>query len=213
VIIAYANLSKIPSYVDKTYKCKLGKKVHSASAKLNLWCDVINRDIGNDPILFIDCDTIMVKPIDEYWDLDFDIGYTKKTFEDENLKWPINTGVILVKNVEKGKKFFEFWKNETNKILADGKLKYKASVGWGAADQAALGENIDKFEDIKFKAFRCCELNETRCVPIGEDLHIIHYKGLWHKVFSKETWSEARPKNKCEEMYNLRMKYYRSELP
>lgn len=203
--LAYANLKKSPAYIKNKHKFVMGKKVRSAAAKVNLWADMIEKDLG-DRLLFIDCDTIMIKPIDDYFESDFDIGYTVKTFEDENLQWPLNAGVMLIKNVEAARKFFRFWRSETNKIMSDGKLKAIASAAWGACDQAVLGENTD-YEGVKFKAFRCCELNECRCVPITDDTHIIHLKGRWHRVIAGEGWSKYRPKSKCKEMYELWKSY------
>jgi hypothetical protein len=191
------------------------------SMKIELWYKALKTCEGNERIVLLDSDMVVLKNMDKYFRENFDIGYTFKTSEDENLNWILNTGIILVNNLEKSLSFFELWKERVNYILSNQDLDNIAGRDWGAADQAALGEYLnikgyrDCFQDIIkenccFRGFKCCELNETRCVPISESLHIIHFKGLWHKVLSEKKFNEWRTKEKCLQMYNVWNDLYKS---
>ena len=161
---------------------------------------------------------MVLQPIDKFFDDDYDVGYTYKSEEDEGIKWLLNTGIILVNNRHKALDYFLRWKEQTIRILADKKLNDAAVKGWGAADQGALGidlgikksddcDKIIKVGETLFKGFTCKELNETRCVTITGNLHVIHYKGSWHNVLLNSAYRGSRSKEKCEVMFDLWQDY------
>jgi len=198
-------------YSSKNFECR-------ASFKTVGWCKIIEEQRWPEYLVFLDVDTLVVKKVDKYFDKYFgckDIGFTFKTHEDENLNWPINSGVILVRNNDCSLKFFRCWRDRTLEILR-GNKKQRSNFTrlWGGEDQAALGDilgtrNRKSYSEgvvsncILFQGFPCEELNETRCVPITEKTHIIHYKGWWHQVLVSGEFSSARPQKKCAEMYKF----------
>ena len=180
------------------------------------WCKIIEEQRWPQKLAFVDVDTLVVRRIDKYFEnFRLDIIYTYKTNEDENLKWPINSGVILVNNGRLALEFFEEWKCNTFLILnsAEG-VRLRQRHYWGGEDQAAMGyfigTDVKKYSEticthgILFKGVPCEELNETRCVPITRKTHIIHYKGKWRPVLAGKGWNKKwRPQNKCQDLFNL----------
>jgi len=194
-------------YSAKDHDCR-------ASFKTVGWCKIIEEQRWPENLVFLDADTLVVKKVDEYFKR-ADIGYTYKTHEDENLKWPINSGVVLAKNNDISLKFFKDWRDKTLEILKSShKKRIRLRHNWGGEDQASMG-NILKTRDRKqyaeiiangnilFQGYPCEELNETRCTPITDKTHIIHYKGRWRFVISNRKYSQWRPIEKCQGMYEL----------
>ena len=187
-----------------------------ASFKTAGWCKIIEEQRWPEYLAFLDVDTLIVKRIDGYFkDLRPDIVYTYKTNEDENLRWPINSGVILVNNSNFILKFFKEWKNRTFNVLhLPENERLRHCHFWGGEDQAAMSgflrtrdrELYSKticYNGILLQGIPCEELNETRCVPITGKTHIIHYKGRWRPVLKGEGFTQHRPKEKCQVMFNL----------
>lgn len=198
------------------------KATSRASFKTVGWCKIMEEQRWPEHLVFLDIDTLVVKKVDKYFDKYFthaDVGYTYKTYVDENLKWPINSGVVLVANNANSLRFFRRWRDKTIEILSDGyqvpaKRRCHLRSLWGGEDQASMGSFLNtrdrkKYgelivsENILFQGFPCEELNECRCVPIEDKTHIIHYKGKWRYVIPDGTWSQHRPKEKCLRMYEL----------
>jgi hypothetical protein len=203
-------------YMEWSYR-NVTERYKRPSIKLNMWYNHIIKT-ENDRLVFLDCDMLLMRKIDNFLLHDFDIGYTYKTDHDENLNLPINAGTVLVKKSNRTILFMKTWMEQTNKMLQEPQKNRKHTDMWGAADQAVFGLNIgtrDKYskpiiiDGVKFVGFKCKELNETRCVPITDILHIIHYKARWREVIPHGTFTNWRPKEKCFEMYKLWMDKYR----
>lgn len=183
----------------------------SPTRKLSFWYKAL-ENIKDNKIAFVDADMVVLRKIDNFIDGTFDIGYTYKTDEDENLKWLLNTGIILVNDSKKCLPFFKYWRDESDIVLNNQKDNTTAEREWGAIDQSILGKYLNISYDsnkyinkngIIFKGFKCKNLNETRCTPIHDQLYVIHYKGSWHHVFKDKEYNRLRPENKCNHMRNL----------
>lgn len=226
VIVYYANISldiieairkKAPFVLLREASCidfSHIDKNHKASYKTTGWRKIIEEQPWPDNFVFLDIDTLVIQKVDSYFDSNVDIIYTYKTNADENLRWPINSGVVLARNGLFARKFFRNWNNKTLEILNaspyNNELQRKI---WGGEDQAAMAyclgkinyDNVIVNNGILFKGIPCDELNETRCVPISEKTHIIHYKGKWRPVLAQKKFTGSRPKEKCKVMFNLWM--------
>ena len=85
----------------------------------------------------MDSDMFLLRKIDHFFDDTYDIGYTHKTSKIENLKKPLNTGLILVNKSDIVGKFMKYWRDKTNKLLNSEECH---GGGWGGASQQVLGE-------------------------------------------------------------------------
>lgn len=190
-----------------------GHRDQKTSRKLECWRMACQLYLNN-PLCFIDCDTLLVKPIGEFFTSDFDVLFTWK---DE--PFPLNTGALLVRDGHTGCAFFEEWAARTERIVTDPRALSRALATSGGGDQHALREIIGFAnynglfkrrvggQELTFKGLPCRLLNETNCVAITDDTHVIHYKGGWHPIILRgEGFSEHRPEEKCREMYDLWIK-------
>ncbi len=177
------------------------------SGKMNLWKGLVDSST-KDNILLLDADTVLVRDVRPFFDKNFSIGFTYKTDEDENLSWPINTGVIFIKNNLLSKLFFHKWVNLTGDFVRDCKNEDRRLKEWGALDQAAFGFLIGAYYSEVFskgvyvdgcfvQGFPCSVLNETRCKSL-ENCYVIHYKGWFQKVVLSGNYNQWRKEEHCK---------------
>jgi len=178
------------------------------SRKLNYWLQACKL-FPDTKIVFIDTDTLVLKSIENLISGSYDFLFTWK---DE--VYPINTGVIAVRNGKRVLPIITEWVTRIEKIISNQQDLNLALVRSGAADQHALREiigyiNYDRpfirqinGEEYLFRGVNCQLLNETNCSVISEDTHVIHYKGGWHPlILEKKGYSVNRPKERCQEMH------------
>jgi hypothetical protein len=209
----------------------IGAHEDSAAQKINNgWITALKTVKNGEKILFIDADTVLLKKIDNYFEKDFDIGYTY--YKDHSTPYGetsftpngfnrINTGVMLVKKSIKVVEFFIEYAKLTNEFLINGS-PYKKE--FGAFDQDALVwflcngnlKNISHpkaiYKEIVFFGFKCNELNECESVPLSTNTHIIHYKGGWRKIIPDGDWDSVlktpREEKNGKEFYNIWFQKY-----
>jgi len=213
---------KAPLVTFHPSKYSLSKEIKdndkAISSKTKLWNELMGLSNSQHSV-FLDSDTIVLKQVDHFFDKEFDIAYAYKTDESENLSWPFNTGVMLAKKSSKSIGFFKEWAKITSEIINNTFKLDQACKTWGGADQAALSELLgasgqSEFcklivkNGIKYQGFPCKQLNETRCTPITADTHIVHYKGAWHEVLPKGTFTIYRPEKKCLEIFQIWSHFY-----
>lgn len=185
---------------------RLAKKVDCWQAACKLYPD--------NPLCFIDCDALLVKPIGGFLTANVDVLYTWK---DE--PFPLNLGVLLVRDGRTGQPVLEEWGARTKRIVTDRNALSKALALSGDASQHAFREmigfvNYDNLvgrsirgRNIVFKGVPCRLLNETNSVPITDDTHIIHYKAGWHPILlDGADFSEYRAERASSEMYDFWVK-------
>lgn len=188
------------------------------SSKTKIW-ELVARKYIDQYICFIDSDTLVLKDITHFFDDEFDIAFT---YKDE--QFPLNTGVILVKNTHKTLLFFKLWRENTCQILNSRdtlKIANSLEYPYGAADQMALynilhyKKGVDRYavsisnNQLMFKGIPCSILNETNSRPISNKHHVIHYKGGWRPILRDGfNFTKNRTKKDSFEMYILYLKTY-----
>lgn len=187
-----------------------GDPMQRVARKLHYWTIVCDRFQDN-PLCFIDTDTLVLKPIDAFFETEIDV-----TFTWDNRVRPINSGVLLLRQGRVGNTLFPYWIDLTEKIEANQHQREFARIFSWSAEQHALREmvgfvNYDRTIEIniegqlvRFKGIEGTYLNETTCKPVSENTHIVHYKGGWQPVLlGKEIGGEWKRQPKCDEMVHL----------
>ena len=152
----------------------------------------VAEHLEEDYIGIFDTDTTVLQDIDEVFSNNFDIAFTVK-----NEFWPINTGVLFIKNSQRVVDFFNEWYKRTQEILLNENLfKTANSINhpYGGADQMAFHQMINYRKtsnlfyyscgeaEVRLLSLPCKVYNETRSVPITPCLKVIHYKGGWRTI-------------------------------
>lgn len=182
---------------------RIPRKLHAWRMACSLFPD--------EPLCFVDCDTLLVRPLDDLFTGGWDIAYTWK---DE--LFPINTGVMLARDGRAAAALFGEMVPRVERIISDQARLAQAVGSSGAADQHALREivgfcNYDGQvtktvggRELSFRGIPCRHLNETNCRPITEDLRLIHYKTGWHPIlWEGKPFTANRPESRCREMFQF----------
>lgn len=202
--------------------------------KLRFFVDALHGVEESAPVLFIDCDTLLVRPLDRIFSQsDFDVCFTWK---DDG--FPLNSGVMPARNTARLRTFLQEWNARTQAILASPAEEAKAREAFGAADQMSLAQLVCRGEvmqaakgsdparraaaydgeymmgegqqTLRLLGVNCRYLNETKCRPIDGDTHVIHYKSGWHRILLHDAPFHAnRPESACREMHTFWQRHRR----
>ena len=121
----HCEFSRIEEPIEGSIHQRIGRKLRAWGTSCKLYPD--------NPLCFIDCDTLLVRPLGEFFTNDFDILFTWK---DE--VFPINTGVLLTRNGRIGNEFFQEWVRRVEQAITDPAALSRALAVSGAADQHTL---------------------------------------------------------------------------
>ena len=161
------------------------------SSKVHFWNAALNY-LPDKPVIMLDVDTLINFNFYKTT-FDFDLGFTIK-----KERYPLNTGVIYLKNSPEIRSFFNKWADTTIEIINNPtKLAISTSNEhpYGGADQMSF-QNIIKYDvkkgsfktnynGLKFASLECEIYNQTNSVPYDKSVKIYHYKGGWHNVINK----------------------------
>lgn len=187
----YETLAKVLAYSVKKY-CPLAefklfkidrpilKAKHrsrcftSNTYKLRKWLEVLKNT--NDNVIFIDCDTIVLKDLFPAFFGNFDIGFMKRT--SSRIKY--NGGVVFVRNTPEAIEFIELWNKINEKMYNDYNFHRPYHIKYAGMNQAAFGYILEneKFK-AKLKSFSCLEWDacDEDWQYLNNDTKIIHVKG------------------------------------
>ena len=172
-------------FVETNTHISEGSSDKKISQNQKLWVEAL-RHTSHETVCIMDCDTIVLKPID-------DINFTADiTFTIRDGVWPINSGVVVVKKSERTIKFMEEWERESTKITNDEELLRIATTKaepYGGGSQMALHQMIkykkgkNNYRHIcKLQAMPCDVLNHCEDKPLTANTRIVHYKGHLQSV-------------------------------
>jgi hypothetical protein len=196
------------------------------SGKIRWFLKAITSVADGTPVVLIDCDTLIVRPLDVFFETGFDLAYTWK--EDG---FALNTGVLLAHAGPKLESLLEHYCRLVEETFREPDKLEIARSRAGAVDQYSLMKIIhpDKeplpwkempiktrsdwydgphvvqigADEIRLHGFNCIDLNETRSVPITERTHVIHYKSGWQKILlDGALFTAKRPQSECREMHD-----------
>lgn len=108
--------------------------------KMAHWCAAVDALPDGAEAVLLDIDTLIVRPLDDVWDLPFDVAYTTKA----GTRVPINTGVLFVRVSPASRAFLATWRDLQVAMLANG--ADEATRAWRSLmiglNQAALAATL-----------------------------------------------------------------------
>lgn len=152
------------------------KSFSSNTCKLDVWVDCIDR--YDCPILFMDCDMLVLDNVLEPFNKDFDIAYTLREH-----KLPFNGGVLYYKPTTAAKKFMHRYRDVNNKMFKNPGFHKAYRRKYAGMNQAAFGYmleeeskkvNIAKLPDI----WNLCE--KWNNMPV--DTKAVHVKSALRRA-------------------------------
>jgi hypothetical protein len=180
-------------FVRMDIKIKMKENKSRLNNKLAFWWNAYQNKFA-DNVCFIDVDTLLVRPIpSRIFDQEFDIGVTY--CDNENPKFPINTGVFLAKRTEETDILMKAWLRGTNAFINVPKSFSAPFKKYGSGDQLALMlalKEPKRFHKITWHTVdshkvRCLWLpttdyNNSYSTSVTRNIHILHYKSRWHSI-------------------------------
>lgn len=136
-------LPAMAGYVANTYK-------------LDRWCALVESAGDGTPLLLIDSDTMIVRPLDPIWARPFDVAYTTKPG-----RFPFNAGVIALRVSDPVRSFLRAWRDENRRLLGDSKTHRDWRRKYGGLNQAALGSILEagRGRGLHIATLPCAEWN------------------------------------------------------
>jgi len=117
-------------------------RVRNSSVKLAEWVKAVDESPDGTPLLLIDADCLILRPLDDVWDRPFDVAYTKR--DPARSKLPHNAGVLFVRATPATRAFLHAWLEDTKVIRTSTAKMQQARRQFGACDQAALATTLKR---------------------------------------------------------------------
>jgi hypothetical protein len=153
--------------------------------KLADWRAVVDAAPDGEQLLLIDADTMILRPLDPVWDLDFDVAYTVKR---DVTRLPINAGVIFLRVGPRARAFIAAWDEWNRRLLGDAALHDRFWKTYAGMNQAALGALLEIGggpEIATLRELRCeewnCESATWKTFDPENPPRIVHVKGAMRR--------------------------------
>jgi len=161
----------IPSHVHNTQK-------------MEHWYHVVTGAPDGARLLLMDADMMILRPLDDVWDRDFDLAYTVKPQE----RFPFNSGVVFLRVSDRTRAFVEEWRRENRRMLGDSRHHQVWRKQYGGINQAALGYMLSKGDraGVSLLTLPCAEWNceDSSWARFSSETRVVHIKsGLRRAIF------------------------------
>lgn len=181
----------------------VNERVRHSNRKLAQWAAAVDAAPDGTPMLLIDADCLILRPLDDVWAQPFDVAYTIR--DPKRSRLPHNAGVVFVRATPAARAFLWAWLEATVPIRASRKLIARARLHFGACDQAGLAVVLREPEAqaATIRALTCLEWNceDSEWGRFDPSLtRIVHIKGALRDallkprpVISRQRWAELPP--------------------
>lgn len=160
------------------------------SHKLAHWCQEVDAAPDGTPMLLIDADTAILRPLDDIWDQPFDMAYTVRP---PRSRYPFNAGVVFVRASLRSRAFLAYWLDVNQRFLGNQRDHETWKRRYGGINQAALGHVLDLcpnvFGSVQLLTLPCATWNceddswatfdpqATRILHVKSDLRRLVFGG------------------------------------
>lgn len=145
--------------------------------KLTIWNWGFDKCEDGDDVVFLDADTMVVKPLSPAFNCTFDVAHTTRY----DRRWSINTGVVFVRVSQKTRKWFRTWR-DMSAWAYESKERRQTAVGqWGHVDQATMLASLEMHKGtggLEVETLPAQIWNEDRVTQCPDDVAVFHFKGV-----------------------------------
>jgi hypothetical protein len=181
----------------KPPKCKssMGNPSHEWNTqKLEFWNQQVQEAPDGARLLLIDGDTYLRRPLDEAWDIQFDLAYTIR--QGHGTRLPLNGGVVFVRVSPGVRAFMAKWWEMNVDFLSNSIVHRRWRIKYAGINQASFGYMLEVAKmPISIKKLACAEWNLCEWDAFrAETTRVVHVKsGLRRHVFDLRPATFARP--------------------
>lgn len=144
LLASWQRHSRIPIEIDRIEPPPLGTRhpsFYDNNAKLKSWINAVNQDT-----IFVDADMLCRGDISDGFDCVDHIGITVRPG-----RYPINGGVVFVKNTRQAKEFLKEWSAVDDRMLHDVELHMRFHKKYAGMNQSSLGKMVEDCPDLVSK--------------------------------------------------------------
>lgn len=154
--------NKRARYADNTYK-------------LHIWADIVDKT--DEPMILMDCDTLVLRDPSPVFDMSFDVAVTARPG-----RMPVNAGVVYVRPNERSRAFFRQWVRINDDLFTSSRPDIDR---WGGINQAALVSAMDAAVNVaRVARIPCAKWNsvEQTWGDLNDDTVVLHIKGALREM-------------------------------
>lgn len=155
------------------------KPSHVANVRKVLhWAQIVEAAADDECLALLDCDTVVLKSLDDIWGHPFDLAYTVRPAD---CALPFNSGVLFLRVSPRVRDFVRVWADLNVQMLADQALHDEWRAEFGGINQAAFGAllRMTSVDDLHLALLPCqvwnCE--DFTWATASDDTRILHVKG------------------------------------
>jgi hypothetical protein len=143
--------------------------------KMEHWHQLVTAAPDGTRLLMIDADTIILHPLDDVWERDFDLAYTTK-----ESRFPFNSGVIFARVSPRLRAFIAAWRKENRRMLGDRWHHQIWRKRFGGINQASFGYMLERGaqDGLSLATLPCVEWNceDASWASYSSATRIVHVK-------------------------------------
>lgn len=149
----------------------------SNTFKLGQWVKQVRALPDGAELLLIDSDCLIARPVDDAFDLPFEVAVTRKA--EHVRQFPHNCGVVFVRGGAIARAFFERWQEVNDRFYRDKDEHRPYERKYGGINQAAFGYMRERGEltgviDLPAQKYNACY--DPLWSTAMAEASIIHYK-------------------------------------
>ena len=174
---------QIRHIIPPLLKSALGIASHVENTqKMEHWHHLVSTAPDGAQLLLTDADTMILRPLDDLWDREFDLAYTTK-----ESRFPFNSGVVALRVSPEVRAFVAAWRDENLRMLGDGQHHQEWRRRYGGINQASLGCMLEQGEryGVRLGTLPCREWNCEDSSWAAFDPHVtrlVHLKSSLRKA-------------------------------
>ncbi len=150
------------------------------TAKLNWWDDVVQQAPDGTPVVLMDADTVILRPLDPIWALPFDLAYTARALT----RLPLNGGVVALRVSDRTKAVMRAWRAVNDEMMREPKRHTPYHVKYAGMNQASFGCLLEEGGLAALQVIKvpCAEWNCCEWQEFSDTTRILHVKSRLRRV-------------------------------
>lgn len=146
-VLAYTARTHLPTWdrriteiVPPTDRSALANASHVwNTAKLEAWADAVAEAPDGTPVLLMDADMMILRPLDDLWAWPFDLAYTLRS----RSSLPFNGGVVALRITDQTRAFMARWVALNRQFLTDAAAHQPWRAKYAGINQASFGALLE----------------------------------------------------------------------
>lgn len=155
------------------------------AAKLAWWNAQVQGCPDGTPVVLMDADMMILRPLAPVWDLTFDVAYTTRDAKTSRL--PLNGGFVALRASASVKAALARWQSVDDAMCREGTRHAEFHRKYAGMNQASFGFQLEQggFSGLELEKLPCQEWNCCEWLNFAPNTRVVHVKSrLRRTVFN-----------------------------